>query len=194
MPNESNTGKIIGVVVALILVAGGIFWFVNKDSDDSNNNESNSSQNESANQQEESKNIVVLATETSNLSTLVAAVKAAQLVETLQGEGPYTVFAPTDDAFKALPAGTLDTLLKPENIDQLKAILTYHVVSGQVLAQDLKDGQEITTVQGGKLTVDIADGKVYLIDAKGNKVTVEKADVDASNGVVHIINGVLLPS
>ncbi len=194
MPNESNTGKIIGVVVALILVAGGIFWFVNKDSDDSNNNESNSSQNESANQQEESKNIVVLATETSNLSTLVVAVKAAQLVETLQGEGPYTVFAPTDDAFKALPAGTLDTLLKPENIDQLKAILTYHVVSGQVLAQDLKDGQEITTVQGGKLTVDIADGKVYLIDAKGNKVTVEKADVDASNGVVHIINGVLLPS
>jgi uncharacterized surface protein with fasciclin (FAS1) repeats len=104
------------------------------------------------------------------------------------------VFAPTNAAFEALPAGTLDTLLKPENVDQLKAVLTYHVVPGKVLASDLKDGQEITTVQGGKITVSIMDGKVYLIDAKSNKVMVEKADVNADNGVVHVIGGVLLPS
>jgi uncharacterized surface protein with fasciclin (FAS1) repeats len=104
------------------------------------------------------------------------------------------VFAPTNAAFDALPAGTLDTLLKPESKDQLKAILTYHVVSGKVMAADLKDGQVVATVQGAELTVSLMDGKVYLTDAKGNKVMVEQADVPADNGVVHVISGVLLPS
>lgn len=193
---NENTGKIVAVIAAILILGGGIFWFANREDDsqsDSQNNSSQQSDNQSTSNESTAANIVVLATNTSDLSTLVTAVKAVELVDTLQGQGPFTVFAPTNVAFNALPEGTLATLLKPENKEQLKAVLTYHVVSGQVLAQDLKDGQEITTVQGGKLKVKIADGKVYLIDAKGNQVTVEKADVDASNGVVHIIGGVLLP-
>jgi uncharacterized surface protein with fasciclin (FAS1) repeats len=144
---------------------------------------------------EETKNTIVeVASATPNLSTLVTAVVAASLVETLQSAGPFTVFAPTNDAFAALPSGTLDTLLKPENVDQLASILTYHVVAGKVMAADLSDGQEITTVQGGKLEVKIMDGKVYLIDADNNQVTVEIADVNADNGVVHVVSGVLLPN
>ena len=144
---------------------------------------------------EEKKNtIVAVASATPSLSTLVTAVVAASLVETLQSDGPFTVFAPTNDAFAALPAGTLDTVLKPENVDQLKSILTYHVVAGKVMAADLTDGQEITTVQGGKLVVEITDGKVYVIDANDNQVTVEIADVNADNGVVHVVSGVLLPN
>jgi uncharacterized surface protein with fasciclin (FAS1) repeats len=138
--------------------------------------------------------LVDVAVATPSLSTLVAAVTAASLVETLQSAGPFTVFAPTNDAFAALPAGTVETLLKPENIDQLKSILTYHVVAGKVMAADLSDGQEVTTVQGGVVEVKITDGNVYLIDAEGNQVMVEQADVNADNGVVHVIDGVLLPS
>ena len=192
--NNKTAGIIMGVIAALI-VGGGIFWLVNRNDTSSNNNETASqSQQSEASSERQAGNIVVVASETPALSTLVTAVKAANLVETLQGAGPFTVFAPTNAAFEALPAGTLDTLLKPENVDQLKAILTYHVVPGQVLAADLKDGQEITTVQGGKLTVSITNGNVYLVDAKGNRVMVEKTDVNAQNGVVHIIGGVLLPS
>ncbi|QQS20411.1 fasciclin domain-containing protein [Candidatus Saccharibacteria bacterium] len=163
---------------------------------DNNENKETTSKVEQPSQadQQQPGTIVTVASETPSLSTLVTAVKAASLVDTLQAEGPFTVFAPTNAAFDALPAGTVDTLLMPENVDQLKSILTYHVVSGKVMASDLKDGQEITTVQGGKLTVSISDGKAYVIDAKSNKVLVEKADVNAGNGVVHVIGGVLLPS
>lgn len=190
--SNKTTGIVVGIL-AVVLIGGGIFWAVNMNDD---NKTETTSQSQQSNQPEQQKtaNIVVLASDTPTLSTLVSAVKAASLVETLQGAGPYTVFAPTNAAFEALPAGTLDTLLKPENVDQLKSILTYHVVPGKVMASDLKDGQVITTVQGGTLKVSITDGKVYLIDAKGNKVMVEKADVNADNGVVHVIGGVLLPS
>ncbi len=179
---------IIGGILAVVLIGGGIWWFASRD-----NTKTDQGQQSSQSEQKTTGNIVVLASSTPDLSTLVAAVKAASLVDTLSGAGPFTVFAPTNAAFAALPAGTLDTLLKPENKDQLSAILTYHVVPGKVMAKDLSDGQKITTVQGGILTVKIADGKVYLIDAKGNQVMVEKADVNADNGVVHIIGGVLLP-
>ena len=191
--NNKTAGIIIGIVVAVVLVGGGL-WLLNRNKDEDKTAKQESSQQMAAESATADKNIVVIASNTPTLSTLVTAVKAAALVDTLSSEGPFTVFAPTDDAFAALPAGTLDSLLKPENVDQLKSILTYHVVAGQVMASDLKDGQVITTVQGGTLTVKISDGKVQLIDAKGNAVTVEKADVDASNGVVHVINGVLLPS
>jgi uncharacterized surface protein with fasciclin (FAS1) repeats len=191
MENNKSTGLIVGLV-ALVVIVGGVLWAVNRD-DNKKTETTSQSQQTQATEKKTTANIVVLASDTPTLSTLVTAVKAANLVETLQGTGPFTVFAPTNSAFEALPAGTLDSLLKPENVEQLKSILTYHVVSGKVMAADLKDGQEITTVQGGKLIVKITDGKVYLVDAKGNQVTVEKADVDASNGVVHIINGVLLP-
>ena len=137
--------------------------------------------------------IVDVAAGNADFSTLVAAVKAASLVETLSGEGPYTVFAPTNEAFAKLPAGTVDTLLKPENKDKLAAVLTYHVVSGKVLSSDLSDGQKVKTVQGEELTVGVKDGKVTLTDANGNTVNVVKADLEASNGVIHVIDGVVTP-
>lgn len=192
MEQNSKAPIIVGVVALLALV-GGIVWFTSSNNEDTatNNDQTSQSSEESASQEQQ--DIVALASGNENLSTLVTAVQAAGLVETLQGEGPFTVFAPTNAAFAALPAGTLDTLLQPANKDQLSAILTYHVVAGEVKSSDLKDGQVVTTVQGGTLTVNVADGKVTLTDAKGNKVNVVTADVDASNGVVHVIDGVVLP-
>jgi uncharacterized surface protein with fasciclin (FAS1) repeats len=192
--DKNKTAGIVTAIVALAVIAGGALWFVNRNDSSTESNDSSQSASQQAEQSSVTeKDIVVLATETSSLSTLVTAVKAAELVDTLQGEGPFTVFAPTNEAFAALPAGTLDSLLKAENKGQLASVLTYHVVPGQVLAADLSDGQLITTVQGGTLTVKITGGMVYLVDATGNQVAVEKADVNASNGVVHVIGGVLLP-
>jgi len=146
------------------------------------------------------KTIVENASTAKNLTTLVAAVKAAGLVDTLSGTGPFTVFAPTNDAFAKLPKGTVDTLLKPENKAKLTQILTYHVVPGtytssQLMAAAKKDGGSsmLTTVQGEKLTVKLSDGKVWVVDAKGGKAAVTTADVGQSNGVVHVIDSVLMP-
>merc|ERR1712050_515240 len=133
-------------------------------------------------------NIVELAQSVDDLSTLVAAVVAGDLVETLSSPGPFTVFAPTNEAFGALPAGTLDSLLKPENKDQLVDILTYHVLPAQVLSTDLQPKQVVKTVEGKDLLVTIYEGDVYA-----NKAKVVGADNLASNGVAHIIDGVLLP-
>lgn len=133
-------------------------------------------------------NIVEVASDTENLSTLVAAVQAAGLVETLSGDGPFTVFAPTNEAFEALPEGTLESLLQPENRDQLVQILTYHVVAGEVMSTDLSDGMMAETVEGSQISISIADGTVSINDA-----TVIAADVEASNGVVHVIDSVILP-
>lgn len=132
--------------------------------------------------------IVEVAQSAGTFDTLVAAVSAADLVETLQGDGPFTVFAPTDDAFAALPAGTVDSLLLPENKDQLTAILTYHVVPGKIMAADLA-GQFISvpTVNGATVEVDGRDGVTV------NHANVISADVEASNGVIHVIDRVLLP-
>jgi uncharacterized surface protein with fasciclin (FAS1) repeats len=190
MENKNKTTGIIVGVIAVLLIGGGVIWAMNRNDD--NNQSSQSQQTDQMTQS--SKTIVVVASDTPSLSTLVTAVKAANLVDTLQESGPYTVFAPTNEAFEALPKGTLASLLKPENQVKLKSILTYHVVAGKVMSSDLKDGQEITTVEGSKLTVSIEDGKVYLTDATGNKVMVQQADIDAKNGVVHTIDGVLLPS
>ena len=132
-------------------------------------------------------NIVVVAVGAGQFNTLVAAVKAAELVEVLSGPGPFTVFAPTDEAFKKLPAGTVESLLLPENKDKLAAILKYHVVSGKVMAADVKPGM-VKTVQGGELTVKVADGKVTVDGAN-----VVKTDIMASNGVIHVIDAVVLP-
>jgi uncharacterized surface protein with fasciclin (FAS1) repeats len=134
-------------------------------------------------------NIVETAVANSSFNTLVAAVKAAGLVETLSGTGPFTVFAPVDAAFDALPAGTVDTLVKPENKAQLTGILTYHVVAGKVMSSDLTDGMTATTVNGQTVTIKLTDGKVMVNDAE-----VIIADVDTDNGVVHAINAVLMPA
>lgn len=146
-------------------------------------------------------NIVQTAMSTGMHNTLVAAVKAAGLVETLSGPGPFTVFAPTDAAFGKLPAGTVETLVKPENKGTLTTILTYHAVPGKVTAGDLvklinaNGGKAtITTVQGGTLTAMLDGDKVVITDAKGGKTTVVKADVMTSNGVVHVTDGVFMPA
>ncbi len=135
-----------------------------------------------------SKNIVENAANSSDHTTLVAAVKAAGLAETLSGAGPFTVFAPTNAAFSKLPAGTVDKLLKPEMKGDLTKVLTYHVVAGALKSSDLKDGQKLKTVQGSELTVHIKDGKVMI-----NGANVEIADVISSNGVTHVIDQVLMP-
>jgi uncharacterized surface protein with fasciclin (FAS1) repeats len=147
------------------------------------------------------KNIVETASGNPDFSTLVAAVKAAGLVDTLESAGPFTVFAPTNAAFAKLPAGTVDTLLKPENKGQLAKILTYHVVAGKVSSKELiklikKGGGKATlkTVSGGTLTAAVVDGKVVLTDEKGGTATVTTADLDQSNGYIHVIDAVLLPN
>ena len=134
------------------------------------------------------KDIVDVAAANGSFSTLVAAVKAAGLVDTLKGDGPFTVFAPTDEAFAKLPAGTVENLLKSENKDKLTAILTYHVVSGKVMAADVVKLDSATTVQGQSVNVTTNDGSVMI-----NNANVVKADVKASNGVIHVIDTVLLP-
>lgn len=134
-----------------------------------------------------SMDIVDTAAGAGSFNTLVAAVEAAGLVETLKGEGPFTVFAPTDEAFAALPAGTVEDLLKPENKDQLTAILTYHVVPGKVMSTDLSNNMMATTVQGGDVTI-MTEGGVMV-----NGANVVQADIEASNGVIHVIDAVILP-
>ncbi len=133
------------------------------------------------------KNIVEIASENTNFTTLVAAVVAAGLAETLSGDGPFTVFAPTNEAFAKLPAGTVEELLKPENKEKLAAILTYHVVAGKVMSADLSDGQKAATVNGQEVTVTIGDG------VKVETATVTTADLEASNGVIHVIDSVIMP-
>ncbi|GGJ50893.1 fasciclin [Sphingopyxis bauzanensis] len=148
----------------------------------------------------ETKNIVENAVNSKDHTTLVAAVQAAGLVDTLASPGPFTVFAPTNAAFGKLPAGTVDTLLKPENKGMLTAVLTYHVVPGTLTAGDLAANAQanggkavLTTVQGAKLTVWGKDGKWYVTDAKGGKAEITIADVKQSNGVIHVVDDVLLP-
>jgi uncharacterized surface protein with fasciclin (FAS1) repeats len=149
----------------------------------------------------QSKNIIENAVNSKDHTTLVTAVKAAGLVDTLEGKGPFTVFAPTNEAFGKLPDGTVGTLVKPENKATLTKILTYHVVAGKMSAADLKKAvtagngkAELKTVEGEPLTVEDKGGKLELIDAKGGKSTITIADVDQSNGVIHVVDTVLMPN
>ena len=147
------------------------------------------------------KNIVENASQSKDHTTLVAAVKAADLVKTLEGKGPFTVFAPTNEAFEKLPAGTVDTLLKPENKKKLTGILTYHVVAGDYtsakLNNDIKDAHgklKLKTVNGESLTAESSSNDTILLtDAKGGTATIKIADVTQSNGVIHVIDSVLMP-
>jgi len=141
-----------------------------------------------------SKNIIQNAVHSKDHTTLVAAVKAAGLVETLEGKGPFTVFAPTNAAFGKLPAGTVDNLVKPENKATLTKILTYHVVPGKLDASDLTDGKKLKTAEGEELTVKKADGKTWIIDAKGDSSMISITNVHQSNGVIHVVDTVLLPA
>ena len=145
-------------------------------------------------------NIVETAVSNDNFSTLVAAVQAADLVDALSSDGPFTVFAPTNDAFNNLQDGTLSTLLQPENQETLQSILTYHVVAGQFMAEDVvqainDNGGQFTveTLQGGELTLKLWEGNVYVKDTNGNKAQIIITDVETSNGVIHAIDNVVLP-
>jgi uncharacterized surface protein with fasciclin (FAS1) repeats len=147
-----------------------------------------------------SKNIVQNAVNSKDHTTLVAAVKAAGLVQTLEGAGPFTVFAPTNEAFAKLPDGTVTTLLKPENKQTLTSVLTYHVVPGRLTTKDLRDRimsgggkAELKTVQGGTLTIQEKNGKLWVIDAKGDTAEITISNVMQSNGVIQVINTVMLP-
>ena len=135
------------------------------------------------------KDIVDTAVAAGSFNTLATALEAAGLIDTLKGDGPFTVFAPTDAAFAKLPEGTVESLLKPENKDKLTAILTYHVVAGKVYAKQVVDLSSATTVEGSDIAIEVKDGKVVL---DGNS-TVTKTDIKASNGVVHVIDTVLMP-
>jgi uncharacterized surface protein with fasciclin (FAS1) repeats len=141
-----------------------------------------------------SKNIVQNAVNSKDHTTLVAAVKAAGLVDTLEGKGPFTVFAPTNSAFGKLPAGTVDTLVKPENKATLTKILTYHVVPGKLEASDLTDGKKLKTAEGEVLTVKRSGDTVMIVDAKGGSSTVTIPNVNQSNGVIHVVDTVLMPA
>ena len=138
---------------------------------------------------EQSADIVDIAVGAGQFNTLAAALDAAGLVDTLKSDGPFTVFAPTDEAFAKLPEGTVESLLKPENKDQLIAILTYHVVPGSVMASDVVNLSAATTVNGSDVAIEVVDGNVMIDDA-----TVVKTDIKASNGVIHVIDSVILPN
>ena len=168
--------------------------------DDAEQMEASEAYGDEAEAESQEPNIVEVASGNSDFSTLVAAVKAAELVETLSSEGPFTVFAPVNAAFEKLPEGTLDNLLKPENKETLTSILTYHVVSGKVMAADvvkaIEDNggtYEIATVGGGTLTASLDGENVILTDTEGGTSTIAATDVAASNGVIHAIDTVVMP-
>lgn len=179
--------KMTSSALAAILAAGALFAAAPATAHNHNHHASNP-------------DIVQVAAGNDDFETLVAAVQAAGLVETLQGDGPFTVFAPTDDAFDTLPSGTVPTLLRSENRDQLTNILTYHVVAGRVTAADLmqliRDGDghaRIDTVAGERLVARVSNGNIVLTDGADRQVLVTTADIAASNGVIHVLDRVLLP-
>lgn len=196
---SKNNMYIAGAIIVVLAVVGALVYATNMNKDSDKKSESSSSFSSTSMSKESvmvggaamfaDKNIIENVSNASNLTTLVTAVKAAELVETLQGSGPFTVFGPNNGAFSALPAGTVENLIKPENKATLQDILKYHVVSGKYLAGDLKDGQTLTTVQGQTLKVTKKDGKTMINDAE-----IETPDVVQSNGVAHVITKVLLPN
>ena len=174
-------------LVALALVASISFAACGSDSASTESTEAAATETTVAGEMTAAGDIVAVASATEGFKTLVAALTAAGLVETLQGEGPFTVFAPSDAAFAALPEGLLEKLLLPENVEVLKSILTYHVVAGKVMSTDVVAG-DVPSVEGSNLTLATEMG------VKVNDATVTQADVEASNGVIHVIDAVLVPS
>lgn len=203
---SNNNGMIIGIVVVVLIIIGAIFVSARGDNmstknEDAMMNKEDAMNNDNMKAEEgvmvggammvPSKDIVENAMNASNVTTVVAAVSAAGLVDTLKSAGPFTVFAPNNAAFEKLPAGTVETLLKPENKAQLVKILTYHVVSGRYTSADLKDGQMLKTVQGEMIKISkSSDGKISV---NGNAM-VETSDVISRNGVTFVIDTVLMPS
>jgi uncharacterized surface protein with fasciclin (FAS1) repeats len=181
-----------GVGLAAALALGLVAW--GDDDDATSEGIARTGESDPAEGGQTSGTIVDVASGNDDFSTLVDAVTAADLGATLSASGPFTVFAPVNEAFEKLPSGTLDSLLLAQNKDQLRAILAYHVVPAAVMSSELTDGQVVKTVQGASLTVGIDGGTVTLTDQAGSTATVTAADVEASNGVIHVIDSVLLPT
>jgi uncharacterized surface protein with fasciclin (FAS1) repeats len=198
---EGNKSIIAAVVAVLVLVGGGVgIYTLMQDDEDTTTTTTEQTTDTTAEAPAEteeeaapSETVVDLAVATPTLSTLVTAVTTADLVDTLSGDGPFTVLAPTDDAFAAALEALDITAEELLARDDLADILTYHVIPASVLSSALDNGQEVTTVQGGTLTVEITDEGVFFVDANDGRAQVVTADVEASNGVVHIIDAVLLP-
>tara|TARA_B100000678_G_scaffold274945_1_gene266441 strand:+ start:113 stop:733 length:621 start_codon:yes stop_codon:yes gene_type:complete len=198
--NKSN-GALIGIIVIVILLIIGVIAFGGSDDDMSTTDMDTAPEMDMTDEEmgvmvggalmTPDLTIVENAQNANNVTTLVAAVEAADLVETLNGPGPFTVFAPTNAAFDDLPDGTVDDLLMPENQEQLQGVLTYHVVPGEYMAADLTDGLELTTVNGEVLTFTVDDMGMLMINGEA---MVETANVESSNGITHVIDTVLLPS
>jgi uncharacterized surface protein with fasciclin (FAS1) repeats len=187
--DEGKVKEEIGVrkrLITVLAVVASLSLFAAACSSDEESPASSEAASESA-----SMTITDVVAGSEDFSTLLAAVEAADLGETLAGEGPFTVFAPTDEAFAALPEGTLDTLLDPMNKDQLSGILTYHVVPAEVMAADVEPG-DVATVNGATFGIAVEDG-VVITDGQGNQAMVTQTDIEASNGVIHVIDAVLLP-
>lgn len=207
---DSHNGKTAVVIIALVaglLVGGGAGWMIGAMKKDSASTTDSSKMSTEAGvdgvtvggaKMVKEKDIVDNAVNANNVTTLVTAVKTAGLVETLKGEGPFTVFGPNNDAFAKLPDGTVDMLLKPENKDQLVKILTYHVVAGTYTSADLKvmaqKGETLTSVEGEMLMPVLQDGSLYIKDAKSGLSKIETSDVISSNGVTHVVDSVLMPN
>ncbi len=207
MESHSKTaGVIVGVVAGLLVGGLGGWWIADMNTKDTKSSSSMTSMKSDDSdgvtvggaKMVKDKDIVDNAVNAKNVTTLVAAVKTAGLVDTLKGEGPFTVFGPTNDAFAKLPEGTVDTLLKPENKAQLVKILTYHVVAGTYTSADLRamaqKGETLTSVEGETLMPVLKDNALYIKDAKGGESKVETSDVISSNGVTHVVDSVLMPN
>lgn len=186
-------GAGLGILAVLaVLVIGGIALMGGGE-----NEQNSAAATQPASTQEEqtkTNTIVDAASANADFSTLVTAVKAADLATALSADTKMTVFAPSNAAFEKLPAGTVETLVKPENKEMLKGILTYHVIDGEVLSGQLQNGQRVKTLNGAELTITLENGSVYITDAKGGRAMVTQADMKVDNGVIHAIDSVLMPS
>lgn len=194
MPEGGVKKKTIFLVVISIIViaAAAAYWFFVLNANVNDSKQPQTTQSE-ANKPASDKDVAALIASTGNLSTFNDSLKAANLTTALEGAGPFTIIAPSNTAFSALPSGTLDRFQKPENTSLLTGILNYHIVPGSLLTSQLTNAQKIKTTNGQEVIASVADSNTYFIDAKGNKALVTKADIKAKNGVIHIVDAVLLP-
>lgn len=184
---------IILLIIALLIIAAGAaaYWFfISGGTTDDQVQQNTQSE---ASKPASDKDLATLINSTGSLSSFKDALAAAALTETLKTAGPYTIIAPSNAAFNALPSGSMERFLKPENATQLSSIMNYHIISGQVLTSELTNGQKLKTLNGQEVIVEVADKNVYFIDAKGGKALVTKSDIKAKNGVIHIVDAVVLP-
>ncbi len=178
---------IVAITIGIVALVAGAFFYMQKN----NNQEEPEPQTQIT--ESTTKDIVQIVGETPDLSTVSELIKLADVISSLEATGPFTFFAPTNKGFNDLPDGTFDMLKNQENSQALKNILNYHIVQGKLSAEQLTNGQRLKTINDQEITVEVTNGKLYIVDAKGNKAAVNKANVTTSNGVIHVITGVLLP-